>query len=277
MYSKILYWAEMKFLKFSLILFLILSVVSCGHRERTPRPITIQAASKGNLFTHRSEVFDWTDKAGRFELLRETGRSSEQNEYIVRQRLRLNEGRRDIVEQSVVISQLGNLRGRVDVMRPQRSQYTVWFEGDRYFTELEIETESKSMKVRMASPDSEWNGEKRVPFPDSNSVYCFFSSVVECAFYTGFVETALREKTGSMNFYLVWEGYPFFMEQYIEVPQELFTRAVLTYDGTEREPNRFSLRFAGQSLFLFINTAGRFDRLFWVGQGLSIVKRGAGN
>lgn len=263
----------MKFLRFKLLIFSLTILFSCAHRNTGQRT----TGGSPNFFAHRSDLFEWSDKAGKFELLRESGRSSQKSDYVVRQRLRLSGGDREIVEQSVAISELGRLRNEVSIMRPKRSQYTVWFDGERYLSEMEMDIETKSMKVRLTSPEAEWNGERSVQFPEDNTVYCFFSAVIECAFMTGFIETAMKREAGRMNFYIVWDGYPFLMQQYVEIPEEVFSRAVLEYDGSENEKNRFVLRFAGQSIFYFVHPSGRYERLFWVGQGLSVVKRGSSN
>lgn len=232
-------------------------------------------SSSNQLFQYQSEQFSFTDRAGNFLLTRESGRSSEENYYVVKQSLKSTNS--EVLEQSVSYSQMGRLKNQINVMRPWKSQYAVWFDGKRYFSEMEMDLSSRSMIVRMRSPESQWNGESKIPFPEENAVYCFFSALAECASLTGFIEIAKSKKAGSMNFYIIWDGYPYYMQQYPEIPEELFSRAILEYDGDGAEnQNRFSLRFAGQTIFLFLGERGRYDRLFWVSQGLSIVKRGKG-
>ena len=66
----------------------------------------------------------------------------------------------------------------------------------------------------MVSPDKKWNGVKQVKFPVKGiGLYCFFSQLIECAKYTGFLSKALDANAGQMNFYLLWDGFPYINNQ----------------------------------------------------------------
>lgn len=272
MLLKTLFWARMKIFRSNSIQILILIFLtsSCSTTKTNSENI-----NSNRLFALVKEQFELSDKSGRFILNRESGREAANKHFVVRQSLNQMSGKREPLEQTVTISQLGTLSNQLMVMRPMRSQYSVWFEGKRYFSEMEIDTSTKSMKVKLNSPESQWRGEQVIKFPDDQSVYCFFASIIECASITGFINTAMKKKSGRMNIMIVWEGFPYMSSQYVDIPDELFTPAILEYDGTDdRNLNRFSLRFAGQSLFFFVSSSGRYDRFFWVSQGLSVVKRG---
>jgi hypothetical protein len=255
--------------KIQLILIIVLCF-SCAGRQK--------ATSKANanlLFSFVSSQFEFNDKSGRFLMTRESGREASSQNFVVRQSIAELTGKRENLEQLVTFSQVGQLKNKLLVMRPLRSQYTVWFDGQRYLSEMNIDVSAKSMRIKLESPEVQWTGERVVSFPDDQSIYCFFSSLIECASITGFINTALEKKAGRMNLMIVWEGYPYMSSQYQDIPDELFTPAILEYDGRQgSNQNRFSLRFAGQSLFYFVNENGRFDRYFWVSQGLSVVRRG---
>lgn len=154
------------------------------------------------------------------------------------------------LEKSIVISTPGSLK-KINVLRPLRSQYTVWFEKKKYFTEMKLDVKKKSLEVRMVSPEKQWNGVKHVSFPRGKGVYCFFSQVVDCVALTGFINEAVKREAGEMYFHLIWEGYPYFMEQYLNIKEEVFTRATFKYDGKTGDGHfRFTLEAGGQSLFL---------------------------
>jgi hypothetical protein len=252
------------------VLFLLFICLACASRNSGV------SSRKSNLLSSSvSEQFELSDKSGRFLLKRESGRESSNKNFVVRQSLNEMSGKRETLEQLITVSQIGTLNNKLMVMRPLRSQYSIWFEGQRYFSEMELDIPTKSMKVKLRSPESQWNGEENIRFPDDQSVYCFFATLIECAGLTGFISTAIEKKIGRMNLMIIWEGYPYMSSQYSDIPDELFTAAILEYDGnSDRHKNRFSLRFAGQSLFFFVSDNGRFDRYFWVSQGLSVVRRG---
>jgi len=254
-------------LQSALIIFLCISCA--GRTASKPK------ANTNLLFAFVNSQFELNDKSGKFLMTRESGRESTNQNFVVRQSIAHLTGKRENLEQFVTFSQVGQLKNKLLVMRPLRSQYTVWFDGQRYLSEMNLDVSSKSMRVKMDSPEAQWRGERVINFPDDQSIYCFFSSVIECASITGFISTALEKKIGRMNLMIVWEGYPYMSSQYHDIPDELFTPAILEYDGREgNNQNRFSLRFAGQNLFYFVNENGRFDRYFWVSQGLSVVRRG---
>lgn len=268
-----LFWAGVILLKFKLSIVLLLFF--CGACANMPGKRVSSSDSLNLLFSPQTTLFEMTDKSGRFDFSRESGKATD-NRYVVKQQIRLPDGERKVLEQSISFSQIGKLRGEIDILRPALSQYTVWFDGDRYFSELKTDVEKKSLVVNMVSPEPEWNGERTIPFPDDNAVYCYFSQLIECAFITGFIEKAIDKRAGSMNMIILWEGYPFYMQQYPEIPQEPFTRAVLEFDGQTKDQGlRFSLRFSGQSIFYFVTKSGRYDRHFWVAQGLSVVRKGS--
>lgn len=215
-----------------------------------------------------------TDKGGDFLVERESGRLGNQNKYAVKQQLTTTSNTNQVLEQLISISQIGRLKN-LHILRPEKSQYTVWFDGKKYFSELSVDVEKKMLIVNLESPEKQWNGRTEKAFPTSTGVYCFYTQVIECASFTGFIDKAIEEKTGVMNFYIIWDGYPYIMEQYQGIPVEVFSPASLQYDGqTADNEDRFRLEFAGETIFYMVNKNGKYDKQMWVSQGLSKIKRG---
>lgn len=228
-----------------------------------------------NIEKNRSVLFEYSDKAGRFYLKRESGRMAEAPKYMVKEKMYVPSQKDEVVEKLVSISTIGDVNG-LRLLRPERSQYTVWFDGQKYFTELKVDVESKKMLVEMTSPESEWNGSREFSFPKGTGVYCFFSQLIECASITGFINKAIEANAGVMRFHVVWDGYPYIMEQYPGLENNLFSSASLEYDGkTEEGENRFMLRFAGETIFYMVNPrSGQFTKKLWVSQGVTQTLRG---
>lgn len=228
-----------------------------------------------NIEKNRSVQFEYSDKAGRFYLSRESGRMADEPKYMVKEKMYVPGQKEEVVEKLVSISTVGDVKG-LRLLRPERSQYTVWFDGQKYFTELKIDIKNKKMLVEMESPEREWNGSQEFNFPKGTGVYCFFSQVIECASITGFINKAIEAQAGTMRFHIVWAGYPYIMEQYLGIERNVFTKASLEYDGqTEDGDNRFMLRFAGETVFYIVNpSSGQFTKKMWVSQGVTQTLRG---
>jgi hypothetical protein len=226
--------------------------------------------------TKSKRIYDLQDKSGNFVVVRERGFLKNKNQAIVkRQVYSQGDPQKRPLEQSVVLSNPGKLKS-IYVLRPFKSEYVVWFEKKKYKTEMAIDAKSKSMIVKMTSPEKQWNGSKTIPFPKGKGVYCFFSQVIDCAAITGFIAQSVKSQAGEMYFHVIWEGYPYFMEQYINVREEVFSNALLRYDGKTKEGLlRFTLEAGGQSIFYLVDGASRVEKIYWVSQGLTQSYRGS--
>ena len=236
-----------------------------------------KSSQKFDLFQNSTSkrIYDLQDKSGNFVVVRERGFLKSKNHAVVKRYVYSSDDpEKKFLEQSVVISNPGKLKN-IYILRPFKSEYVVWFEKKKYKTEMEIDPKSKSMIVKMSSPESQWNGTKTVPFPQGKGVYCFFSQVIDCAAITGFISQAIKSQAGEMYFHLIWEGYPYFMEQYINVREEVFSNALLRYDGKTNEGlMRFTLEAGGQNIFYLVDSASRVEKIYWIAQGLTQSYKG---
>jgi len=136
-----------------------------------------------------------------------------------------------------------------------------------------LKIQFKDLKGKYA----EGNGEKIIPFPKGTGLYCFFSQIVECAGATGFFSLSTKNNAGELNFHIIWDGYPYFQEQYQNIPTEVFTQAKLVYDGQNDEgQRRYTLFFEEQALFFLINNQNGLEKIFWISQGFQMVKKDVG-
>ncbi|OFZ39135.1 MAG: hypothetical protein A2504_16250 [Bdellovibrionales bacterium RIFOXYD12_FULL_39_22] len=229
-----------------------------------------------------SDTFSLSDRSGNFLVSREFAFKKSTNEFILKKSISLdsnpekkqNSASKKIVEKSITISTSGVLKKTIPALRPKISQYTVWFDGQKYFTEMKTNTKTKSLDITMRGPELQWNGKKSVPFPPGMGIYCFFNQLVECIQATSFFTKAAAADSGMMNLHIIWDGYPYLQEQYLEMPAEVFTAAELSFDGyTENDEIRFSLTFANQVIFYVFEHNGALAKMFWVSQGFSMIKR----
>lgn len=218
-------------------------------------------------------LFNLSDKNGQYNVRVATGFVEKTKSYTTKRIMELpNKSVDHIIEQSVSISSLGVVKKKSVILRPKISQYSVWFDGKKYFTELKINTSQKAIDVKMKSPESQWNGSKQVKFPSTRLLPCFFNQIIECAKVNGFISKASKAQAGVLNMLVVWEGYPYLNETLSDFTTELFSDAQLEYDGkTKQSERRFSLRVAGQAITYVLDEQDNMIKMFWVSQGISMV------
>ena len=216
--------------------------------------------------------YNFSDMSGEFLLDFKSGLSKNKEAYVKKRLI----GRQDNKEYEnlITISKVGTLNvggKKVRVLRPRVSQYTVWFEKQKYFSQLEIIPQKRMLKVSTKSPVEKWNGIQSIFFPHSRGIFCFFSQIVDCAKVTGFLSKAIKNKGGKMSLTTIWEGYPFILEQYsgIEAP---LTISVFSYEGRSREGNFiFNLSFGNQVVLYHFNQNMHLEKKFWISQGLEQI------
>ncbi len=250
-----------------LICILLVISASCAY--------IIKASDSSKVLIYQKNRFNLTDKSGSYWLLREAGFKAEKKEFVVKQKI-IIEGKdeQSPLEKSVSISKLGTLEKGLSILRPVVSQFTVWFDGKKYFNEMRVSDDQKSIMLKLQSPEHKWNGTKQIDISNKSKVICFYSQVIECASITGFLKKSLKRRMGKMHFDLLWDGFPYFQQQYVGVNENLIEKAVLQYDGVlKRGETRFSLEVSGQVIFFIVDDKGSLIKKFWVSQGLSMIKR----
>ncbi|MBI99931.1 MAG: hypothetical protein CME67_01775 [Halobacteriovoraceae bacterium] len=174
------------------------------------------------------------------------------------------------VEKTITVSKLGTVKsnsGKVPGLRPEISQHTIWFEGQKYFSQLKINLKDKSFNVSMESPDDKWNGQTKLKFP-KGQIFCFFSQIPECAKRYGL----LNERQRPIQIQVIWDNFPYHNEIYDNLSTDGFEKSVWAFDGHEDRLARFGL-LIGQQLVLYeFDSEENFVNMYWVLQGISMQK-----
>jgi hypothetical protein len=230
------------------------------------------SSSIKDALVKNKETFNYTDKNGSFKVSMESSLGKKGKTYVTKRSMELLGNQKEkILEKSIVLADLGTVK-KLPILRPRKSQYSVWFDGKKYFSELNIVPSKKAIDVRMVSPEKQWSGNKLIPFPNTKAIPCFFSQIIECADLTGFINASSKKEEGSMGLLVVWEGYPYLNETFSDFPNDLFSDAELIYDGKTKDAERkFNLKVAGQSIVFVINDKNKMTKMFWVTQGISMV------
>lgn len=252
--------------KLFFILYSMLILSSCAHQNT-------KEVSK--VLSTGDAKFNYNDKNGKYLVKVTSGINKKEKTFFYKRSLEIAEKSSDnILEQSISFSQIGKLKKKTSILRPKLSQYTVWFEGKKYFTELKINPKTKSIDVKMQSPEAKFNGEKSIKFPSTKTLSCFFSQIIECAKFNGFISKSIKNGNGKMSVYIIWDGYPFQNDTFTDFPSELFSLAELEYDGhLNSNEDRFNLQVAGQSIFYALDSKQQLKKMFWVSQGISMTDK----
>lgn len=250
------------------ILLILLLLTSCATKKQG------QSKSSGILLKQATYQYVVRENSGEYVLERQNGWRS-RNNFVSKRFLKDYDNGKEL-EKSISISKTGTLKNGVRIMRPEVSQYVVWFDKKKYVSTTKIKDKSKSIEVKLSSPEKRWNGVKNIPFPSTSSVYCYFYQIVECMANMGYIEKAAKVSQMVLDLYIVWEGYPFIQEQYAGIPNEVFTKATFSYDGlTDRKEHKYSLRFGEEMIAFVVDKNYQSYRMFWVSQGLSMIMKSA--
>ena len=242
---------------------LALLLVSCSALKRSPEP------AQGKY------VYSYSDVSGNFRYQRDI--KFIKKKLVTRTQIMIPSAGSDrIVEKSVTVSQLGSVkdgRTRSFVLRPLASEFTVWLEGKKYSSRMQLDTARKSMRVTLDSPEPKWKGQTQVPFP-SGKLFCFFSQIPDCLYHNQILAKSLASKRQSYDFYVVWDNYPYVQEQLTNVGKNLFSHATIKYDGEPKGRIRYILEVEDQILLYQFSKNFELTGYSWISQGINMVKPG---
>lgn len=252
------------------ILLLVLIFSSCSFFSR--KIVGGQDQTKSG----HKEKFYLTDKSGKFIVSAESG-LLDKSKFIYKKRVLSEAGEGNTpLEQLISISKKEKIKlkegGTLQVLSPEISQYSVWFDGKKYFSEMKVDKRGK-LSLRYHSPEQGKTGKKEISLPKSTGVRCFFSQVLDCVKATGFLEKSKEKNAGKMHFQLLWDGHPFLQEQYPGLKEIPYSEASFEFDGKNKNKEiRYTLQAAGQSIFYFVDNEASLKKIFWISEGLTMTK-----
>ena len=247
-----------------ILLFLVLiSTYSCAYFKVINAKKSETQKLQGNL------KYEFVDTMGSFVKLRQKGLDNEKN-IIVKSKIFFEGKEEKPVEKLISISSKQKLQKDLRLLQPRKSEATYWFDGHKYKSTIVFDETRRQFLVQSRSTDKTWNKTYKFPLGKKIKAYCFFSQVVECAISSGFFLKSRLAKSGAMNMDIVWDGYPFFNEQYLKNKREIMSRGKLSYSGKEAAGiHKYSLNIDGQMINYFIYEDKYLAKMFWVSQGIS--------
>lgn len=251
-------------MKICVLLTFFLFLTSCSFVEAV--------SSDSKPFRNIKKTYSLIDKSGTFTLVRHTGKSKEAKTIITKSEV-LDKSFRAL-EQVITISIPGKIGTNINVLNPKKSQYTTWLDGKKYISKMSIDHTTKNLKIDMQSPVETWNGSKSIQLPRGSGVFCFYSQLVECVRTTGFFSKAVSKNSGVMSFHIIWEGFPYFQDQYLGVANQAISKAKISYNGISKTGlKRFSLDTANQVIMYQLNSNFELSKQFWISQGYSLLEK----
>lgn len=220
-------------------------------------------------------TYTFVDASGTFKLVRETKLLKQK----IGTRIQLIDtkgSRQKVVEKSVLLSQIGSIKikdKRLLTVRPTASEFTVWLEGKRYFSQMKIDTKQKGMRLTLESPEEKWRGTSLIKFP-AGKYFCFYNQLPECLYHNYLLILAKENPNQKYDFYLIWDGYPFIQDQLSRVGQKLFAAASLKFDGEIKGLFRYIVEVEGQMILLQLTESFDLVKVAWITQGITIAPPG---
>jgi len=77
----------------------------------------------------------------------------------------------------------------------------------------------------------------------------------------------------SEKIWLFWDQYPYNKIIYTDLFGSLLDRGSLVYNRSDHESHYFDLEFSGQVASLVFSKKMKFEKFYWVAQGLSLTLR----
>ena len=154
---------------------------------------------------------------------------------------------------------------KFDVLFPMTSVFTSWVDGHRLSSKITyVESEHRFLVQSK-------NGNEYIPWTTSENpkVICFFTQIMPCISRTdAFLAKGLAEGE-SIDFYVIWERYPFLDSFYEGMTNELISPAVLTLEKREDAYLSLNVEVANQILNYRVDYSLDMLGFAWSAQGIS--------
>ena len=235
--------------------------------------LIISCSSVGNKIpADYSRQYSYQDVSGSFHLSRE---KKTVNKKVVTRLVMSSPDRAKLFEKSIMLSQPGSIatkgKKRTNTFRPLASDYEVWLDGKLQRSSLRMDLKAKSMKATVFRAGAE-KKTQTIKFP-RHQQFCFYNQIPECLAYNGILATVLSTPQ-AREIIVVWDNWPYHQEMLTGVNSDLFSQAVVRYEGKDKDGYRVTVDISGQLILYHFNEANEFKKMAWVSQGISLTPHG---
>jgi hypothetical protein len=241
-------------------IFMIMVMMSCSSSN-------FKKSRKSN-----KQVFSFSDLSGEYKLERV---ENKKNKLIIVKRKLLRAGNLNKpVEKSISISSKSDSRKKIfnQDFEPLFSQFSVWFNKKRYFSQIKLIKKINSYEVSIQSPERKNIEKKFFKITSKNSTHCFFFQLIKCINQENVLDKLLNKVGNNKNIKIIWDGYPFQNDQLEHISSELISDAKIEYEGLSNKSHRITLTVLNQKVFFKLNKNLEFKEMNWVIQGISQKK-----
>ncbi len=220
-------------------------------------------------------TYSYVDESGSFNLIRESKLLDKK--LVTRNQMVQKTGAgAKILEKSVLLSRLGSIKlknSRLLTVRPEASEYTVWIEGKKYFSKMNINPSQKSMTLTLDSPEPNWKGTSDISFP-KGKYFCFFNQIPECLYHNYLLSNSKNADNKKMDFFVIWDNYPFISDLLTAVGRKLFAPATVKFDGEINHLFRYIVEIENQVILYQFSRSFDLVKVAWISQGITIAPPG---
>jgi hypothetical protein len=215
------------------------------------------------------EKFILSDPSGNFIVTREV--KTQSNKLITRVKI-FDGNMSQELESTVSVSRVGyvkNSNKKTIAVFPEASQFKVWFNKDEFSSKSNLNRLTRKMRVQINGQDKEKNGSRNYIIPKGRA-YCYFSQMPECVKLQHFLFKAQKRK---IPLYIIWDNFPYHTELFNGLSSEPYVLADFYLSDTNKKELKYSLDLGSQIIFYHFDKKLNFEKMFWVSQGISLVRK----
>jgi hypothetical protein len=244
----------------SLSLFIFLT--SCAYVDLLTSSKTDPVSLKGAF------DYNYKDSSGSYSIQRKFGQNK-LGEFIVKKELRSPFSPK-YLERFVSISRSKKFNENTNYLSPKASEAIFWLDRKKHKSIIKVNNNTVDITSVVGNQLYKKSSEQL----ESNRMHCFYSQLTECIATTNFFELSSRKKLGVMNLNIIWDGFPFFNEQYLNQTDNAVQRARMVYIEESKGMLKYQLEVDEQILFYFVDEKFRLKNFYWVAKGISQEREG---
>tara|TARA_B100000927_G_scaffold273096_1_gene251228 strand:+ start:526 stop:1278 length:753 start_codon:yes stop_codon:yes gene_type:complete len=237
----------------------VLFLSSCAYLEVIGQKQTDPSSLKDKA------SFSYNDVSGQYKLNKQFGQNKS-GEFILKKELRASASPK-YLERFLSITTKKKFGKRTEYLFPKVSESIFWFDQKKHKSLIKI----NGSHVEVVSSVDRTVYKKEKILMENGRLHCFFSQLIECAATTNFLGISAQKKLGSMSLNIIWDGYPFFNEQYLNQTNSIIQRARISYMSELNGLIKYQLEVDDQVLFYFIDSNFKTKKFYWVSKGISQV------
>lgn len=214
---------------------------------------------KGTIRTGQSS-FIFQDGSGQYFLKREIKKTK--SKLISRVRIYSSRQAQDYLEKTVSVSKY-----RGSKALPYRSQFNIWLEKKENSILLSVLEKSRSISSKQFIDNKETQITEK--FPQTRTA-CFFTQLTECLLIQNKIP---RQKGKPITLSVLWEGHALLPSLYEGVSDVMTTGGDFYFEGKDKTGLKYHLDLDnGQTIIYYLDNNLNLTKMFWIAQGISMIK-----